>query len=123
MKIREAALRLVPTSVDQVPAHLELKVADLGANPYLLLGSLQVLALAALARSCPCRSWCAVILRALTAQPQPIPGLPRSLAEARMALASSAVLSVAMGELLHGSVLDSIDAEIARCDGLAPRIR
>ena len=116
---REAALRLVPTSADQVPAHLELKVADLGANPYLLLGSLQVLALAALSDVVPL--------------PEPVrgdparadgttaahPRLPQSLAEARTALASSAVLSVAMGELLHGSVLDSIDAEIARCDGLA----
>ena len=114
---REAALRLVPTSLDQVPAHLELKVADLGANPYLLLGALQVLALAALSDVVPL--------------PAPVRGdparadgstaaharLPQSLAEGRTALASSAVLSAAMGELLHGSVLDSIDAEIDRCAG------
>lgn len=36
---REAALRLVPAAADGAPAHLELKVADLAANPYLLLGA------------------------------------------------------------------------------------
>lgn len=117
---REAALRLVPTSGDQVPAHLELKVADLGANPYLLLGSLQVLALAALDDPIPLPApvrgdpACADGTAAAHAR------LPGSLAEGRAALASSAVLSAAMGGLLHGSVLDSIDAEIARCEGLSP---
>lgn len=117
---REAALRLVPTSVDQVPAHLELKVADLGANPYLLLGSLQVLAMAALSEAVP-------LPEPVRGDPARVDGtaaaharLPQSLAEGRTTLASSAVLSAAMGELLHGSVLDSIDAEIARCEGLPP---
>nr|WP_255510840.1 hypothetical protein [Cyanobium sp. LEGE 06113] len=36
---REAALRLIPASAVGEPAHLELKVSDLSANPYLLLGA------------------------------------------------------------------------------------
>jgi glutamine synthetase len=36
---REAALRLVPAAADGVPAHLEIKVSDLSANPYLLVGA------------------------------------------------------------------------------------
>ena len=117
---REAALRLVPTSLDQVPAHLELKVADLGANPYLLLGSLQVLALAALREVLPLPAPVRGDPARADGTSAAHPRLPQSLAEGRTALASSAVLSAAMGELLHGSVLDSIDAEIARCEGLSP---
>ena len=106
--------------MDRVPAHLELKVPDLGANPYLLLGTLQVLALAALSEAVP-------LPAPVCGDPARLDGttaaharLPQSLAEGRTALASSAVLSAAMGELLHGSVLDSIDAEIARCAGWSP---
>ena len=40
---REAALLLIPGAADGAAAHLELKVSDLGANPYLLLGAVQLL--------------------------------------------------------------------------------
>ena len=41
---REAALRLIPTAADGAAAHLELKVVDLAANPYLLLAAVQAVA-------------------------------------------------------------------------------
>ncbi len=50
---REAALRLVPSTSDGAAAHVELKLSDLGSNPYLLLGALQALTLHGLAHPLP----------------------------------------------------------------------
>lgn len=103
---------------DQISAHLEVKSADLGANPYLLMGSLQALAAEALAHPRPL--------------PEPVSGdpvlaqmtdsahrrLPRTLEEALAVFSSSTVLREAMGEHLHSSLLDSVRAEISRCEGM-----
>ncbi|MFM9046547.1 MAG: glutamine synthetase [Cyanobium sp.] len=113
---REAALRLIPSGADGADAHLELKVADLAANPYLLLGALQAVVLDGLERP-----------RSL---PQPVSGdpahlpagqaprLPASLAEAAAAFAANTLLRQAMGEPLHGSLIDSQASEVGRCANL-----
>ena len=115
---REAALRLVPMASDQISAHLEVKSADLGANPYLLMGSLQAVAAEAIAHPRPL--------------PEPVFGdpvlaqttdsahrrLPRTLEEALAVFSSSTVLREAMGEHLHSSLMDSVRAEISRCEGM-----
>ncbi len=114
---REAALRLIPTAADGAAAHLELKVVDLAANPYLLLAAVQAVVEAGLGQARPL--------------PQPIKGdpaslpvdaavrLPASLAEASAAFAASALLREAFGENLHASLLDSQCAEVHRCAGLS----
>ncbi len=114
---REAALRLIPTAADGVAAHLELKVVDLAANPYLLLAAVQALALAGLeqARSLP---------PPVSGDPAHLPAgaavrLPASLAEASAAFAASSLLRLAFGEDLHASLLDSQAAEVRRCAGLS----
>jgi glutamine synthetase len=112
---REAALRLIPTAADGADAHLELKVVDLAANPYLLLAAVQAVALAGLDESHPL--------------PLPVSGdpdhlslgaamrLPASLAEASAAFAASALFRRAFGEELHASLIDSQAAEVRRCAG------
>ena len=112
---REAALRLVPPAADGAPAHLELKVADLAANPYLLLGAVQAMVADGLARARPLPP--PVVgdpagLAAGTAEP-----LPASLAEASAAFAASDLLRRALGEELHGSLGDSQAAEVRRAAG------
>ncbi len=113
---REAALRLIPAGAAGEPAHLELKVADLSANPYLLLGG--VMAVIATALQHP---------RPLPAPVQGDPGrgragltprLPQTLADASAAFEASAPLRQAMGELLHSTVLESRQAEVRRSEAL-----
>ena len=113
---REAALRLIPTAADGAAAHLELKVVDLAANPYLLLAAVQAVALDGLeqARSLP---------PPVSGDPAHLPAgaavrLPASLAEASAAFTASALLRQAFGEDLHASLLDSQAAEVRRCAGL-----
>jgi len=116
---REAALRLIPTAADQADAHLELKVSDLAANPYLLLGSLQALVLDGLQhqRRLP---------PAVVGDPAALPAgevlrLPTSLAEASARFAANPLLRSSMGEALHGSLIDSQAAEVRRCQGMSER--
>jgi glutamine synthetase len=123
---RETALRLVPAAADGAPAHLELKVADLSANPYLLLGALQAVVGDALEQQTPAAAPVAAEL------PLPVVGdparlgegaparLPASLAEASQAFAASTLLRQALGDPLHASLIDSQQAEIRRADGLDP---
>ncbi len=114
MENREAAVRLIPTAIDQSAAHLEIKAVDPTANPYLLLGALQAHVLDALRdqRTLPPEQ---------TGDPallsdHNIPRLPASLVEARMAFERDSVLHEAMGPLLHGSLLDSLAAEIRNAE-------
>ncbi len=114
MENREAAVRLIPTAIDQSAAHLEIKAVDPTANPYLLLGALQAQVLDALRdqRTLPPEQ---------TGDPallsdHNIPRLPASLVEARMAFERDSVLHEAMGPLLHGSLLDSLAAEIRNAE-------
>ncbi len=114
---REAALRLIPAGPAGEPAQLELKVADLSANPYLLLGGVM-----------------AAIGEALR-QPRPLPApvagdpavtaadtarrLPLSLADALVAFRGSPVLREAMGEALHRTVAEAREAEVRRGEELS----
>lgn len=114
---REAALRLVPSGSDGAAAHLELKVADLSANPYLLVGAVLAVALHG--------------LKTPQALPDPVvgdpsrlasppPRLPLDLAQASVAFAASVVLRQAMGEPLHRTLHESQQAEIRRSERLDP---
>lgn len=112
---REAALRLVPALGDGAAAHLELKVVDLAANPYLVLAAVQAVALAGLDEARP-------LPPPVSGDPAQLPAgaalrLPASLAEASAAFAASALLRQAFGEGLHSSLLDSQAAEVRRCAG------
>ena len=114
---REAALRLIPTADDGAAAHLELKVVDLAANPYLLLAAVQAVALAGLQQPRP-------LPPPVSGDPAHLPAglavrLPASLQQASAAFAASAVLRQALGEELHASLLDSQAAEVRRCAGLS----
>jgi glutamine synthetase len=114
---REAALRLIPTAADGAAAHLELKVVDLAANPYLLLAAVQAVALVGLDQARP-------LPPPVSGDPAHLPAgaavrLPASLAEASAAFAASALLRQAFGEDLHTSLLDSQAAEVRRCAGLS----
>jgi glutamine synthetase len=113
---REAALRLVPAAGDGAPAHLELKVADLTANPYLLLGAVLATAAEGLATAYPLSEPVAGDPARLGSEAPP--RLPGCLAEASQAFASSSLLRAALGEALHASVLDSQQAECRRAEGL-----
>jgi len=119
---REAALRLIPTAADGSPAHLELKVADLGANPYLLLGAVLAVVLSGLQRP-GSLAGCPGLPEPVSGDPArgpagSMPRLPTSLAEASSAFAASSLLRQVMGEALHGSLLDSQAAELRRNAGL-----
>ena len=114
---REAALRLIPTALDHCAAHLEIKAADPTTNPYLLLGSLQALVIDAVTHPCPLPD--PIVGDPAAMDPSPV-RLPSSLAEARTAFSQDNVLKTAMGELLHGSLLDSFAAEIQCVEDLAP---
>jgi len=116
---RETALRLIPWAGDGAPSHLELKICDLTANPYLLLGGLQAAVLEGFERpqplsppvsGDPAYGSCGQVRR-----------LPSCLEDASAAFASSAMLQAAMGPSLHGSLLDSQAAEVRRCAGLSPQ--
>jgi glutamine synthetase len=77
---RETALRLVPSGADGGSAHLEIKVCDLAATPYLLLGAVQSVVLKGLEHPLPLpqpvRDDPAVL------SPGEVPRLPRCLADA-----------------------------------------
>ena len=114
---REAALRLIPTAMDHCAAHLEIKAVDPTTNPYLLLGALQALVIHAVANPSPLPAPVVGDPAGMTVPPA---RLPSSLAEARTALEDDQVLISAMGDLLHGSLLDSFASEIHRVENLPP---
>lgn len=110
---REAALRLIPSAADGAEAHLELKVCDAAANPYLLLGVIQAVLRHGLAEPRPLPPPLSGDPAALP--PGRVPRLPTTLREASARFAASELLRQAMGEALHGSLLDSQAAEVGRC--------
>ena len=111
---REAALRLIPTAADGVSAHLELKVADLAANPYLFLGAVQAVAWQAIQQ--PAKPLPAAVVGDPALLPDGLAKrLPINLTEASAAFAASELLQKSMGLLLHSSLVDSQKAEIKRC--------
>jgi glutamine synthetase len=112
---REAALRLVPAGGGE-PGHLELKVADLSANPYLLVGSVLAMAQNALQQPRvlpPPLSGDPVAASAAVA-----PRLPQTLSEAVRAFEASPVLREVMGEALQRTVAEARQAEVRRSDPL-----
>ncbi len=119
---REAALRLVPAAADGSPAHLELKVADAAANPYLLMGAVLALVELGLGRAQPLQP---PLPPPVVGDPAGLgaaapPRLPATLAEASAAFAASQPLRQAMGELLHATVLETQRAEQRRAAALGP---
>jgi glutamine synthetase len=117
---REAALRLVPAATDGSPAHLELKVADAAANPYLLMGAVLALLEAGLGRPLPVQP---PLPPPVAGDPARLgaaapPRLPASLAEASAAFAGSSLLQAALGNVLHASVLETQRAEQRRAAAL-----
>ena len=116
---REAALRLIPAAADGAAAHLELKVCDLAANPYLLLGAVQAVLRDGLERQPPLP-----LPPPFSGDPAALPPgqasrLPARLAEAAAAFAASPLLRQALGEPLHASLVDSQAAELQRAAGLS----
>ncbi|MGA1304191.1 MAG: glutamine synthetase [Cyanobium sp.] len=114
---REAALRLIPSAADGADAHLELKMADLAANPYLLLGAVQAVVLDGLKRP-------RLLPDPVSGDPAHLPSeqaprLPSTLAEAAAAFAASPQLRQAMGEALHASLIDSQLSELSRSAALS----
>ncbi|MEB3332116.1 MAG: glutamine synthetase [Synechococcaceae cyanobacterium] len=114
---REAALRLIPSGGDGAAAHLELKVADLAANPYLLVGA--VLAVLREGAAAP-RALSDPVVGDPAALAAPPPRLPLDLAAASSAFAASTLLQGAMGERLHRTLLESQQAELRRGERLDP---
>lgn len=114
---REAALRLIPSGGDGAAAHLELKVADLAANPYLLVGAVLAVLREGLATPCALPDPVVGDPASLAAPPA---RLPRDLAGASAAFAASTVLRAAMGEALHRTLLETQQAEIRRGERLDP---
>ncbi|MCS5699268.1 glutamine synthetase [Cyanobium sp. FGCU-52] len=114
---REAALRLVPTEGDGVDAHLELKTADLAANPYLLLGALQALVQDGLRNPQPLPD---PVLGDPALLAEPPERLPLDLAAASAAFAASLPLRQAMGPLLHDTLVAGQQAEVRRAAALDP---
>ncbi|MCT0248131.1 glutamine synthetase family protein [Synechococcus sp. CS-205] len=113
---REAALRLVPAAGGE-PGHLEIKVADLSANPYLLVGGVLAVLLDALQRP-------RVLPPPLSGDPSAAPAaeaprLPRTLTEAVRAFETSPVLRDAMGEALQRTVVEARLSEVRRSEPLA----
>ncbi|MFN8125950.1 MAG: glutamine synthetase family protein [Candidatus Nanopelagicales bacterium] len=109
---REAPLRLIPGGAP-VRASLEIKCADLVANPYLFVGSALALALSGLREPNPL--------------PEPVvgdpadgdhPRLPAALGAAVDRFRADEVLRTALGEQLHRTVAENRDAEVRRAASL-----
>ena len=105
---REAARRLVPKAADGTPASLELKTADLSANPYLLMGGLAAAVLASTGAS---RRLSAPVVGDPALLAQPPERVPTDMATGVAALESSEMLRVAMGDDLHRTLVESRQAE------------
>ena len=114
---REAALRLVPAAPDGVPPHLELKIADLSANPYLLVGAVAAVVREALATP---RSLAPPVEGDPSRHPQPPQRLPQDLQAATAAFQASGLLRLAMGDLLHRTLVEARQAELRRSAELSP---
>ena len=92
-----------------------MKAVDPTTNPYLLLGALQALVIDAVANPLPLPDPC-VGDPATCVNSSDLQRLPDTLAEARQAFEADDVLLNAMGLVLHGSLLDSMTAEIKRVE-------
>jgi glutamine synthetase len=114
---REAALRFVSGAVDERAelANVEVKCADLTANPYLLLGALIAAGLAGVdagATLPPQVTGDPALLDDAGREASGVRRLPRSLADAVAALEKSALLREALGDPMFEAVLAVRRAEI-----------
>ncbi|CAK6694466.1 Glutamate--methylamine ligase [Synechococcus sp. CBW1107] len=116
---REAALRLVPAGGGE-SGHLELKVADLSANPYLLAGAVLAVVQDALRR--PQSLPPPLTGDPAAATPAEAPRLPQTLTEAVRAFKASPLLREAMGERLQLTVAEARWAEVRRSDALTDEV-
>jgi glutamine synthetase len=113
---RAAALRICPvfaprTQEDVARAfHLEFRVCDAAASPYLALGALVFAGADGLAREL-----------ALPERPEPAPPLPRSLAEALEGMEKSGAVQRWLGPLFLEAYLRHKRSELAHVTGLDPR--
>jgi len=122
---RETAIRLITGMVGHrdTSANVEVKSADLAANPYLLLSALIAAGVAGMEQGSP-------LPPEVTGDParfdpeelqrRGIRRLPQSLAEATEEFAGSAVLKAALGPVLHDAVVAVRRGEVARTAELAP---
>lgn len=111
---REAAVRLIPAAADGGAGQLELKVADLAANPYLLIGAVVAALADGLAQPRPLPAPVAGDPGGLA---DPPPRLATSLAEASAAFCASSLLRAALGDPLHSAIAGSQAAELRRAVG------
>ena len=114
---REAALRLVPSVKDLSDAHLELKVADATANPYLLVGSVMAIVYDGLVK------YRHHLDPPIVGDPSKQKGLekkllPKNLNESKEYFLRNHILKRSMGPNLHSTLVESMEAEERRCQYL-----
>jgi glutamine synthetase len=122
---RESALRVVTGMVGnrERAANLEVKCADLAANPYLLVAGVLAAGLDGTARSLALPEEIVGDPAALDpgeAEKRGIRRLPTSLPDAIEAFEASSLPQAAYGDLIVDAVLAVRRGEAARCEGLAP---
>jgi glutamine synthetase len=122
---RESALRVVTGMVGnrERAANLEVKCADLAANPYLLVAGVLAAGLDGTARSLTLPEEITgdpAALEPAEAEKRGIRRLPTSLPEAIAAFAGSPLPAAAYGDLIVDAVLAVRRGEAARCVGLDP---
>ena len=125
LETRESAVRLVTGTIGQRDhsANAEVKVADLAANPYLLLGALVAAGLAGVERGLtlpPPITGDPAALGAEERERRGIARLPATPAESIAAFRGSALLRAALGPVLADAVVAVREGEAARTDGLTP---
>jgi glutamine synthetase len=122
---RESAVRLVTGTVGnrERAANLEVKCADLAANPYLALAGVLAAGLAGLERQAPLGEPVTGDPARFDEQEQRRRGvrrLPLTLSEALAEFEASSVLTAALGELLTAAVVTVRSGEQTRASGLTP---
>jgi glutamine synthetase len=120
---RESALRVVTGMVGnrERAANLEVKCADLAANPYLLIAGVLAAGLDGAARSLTLPEEITgdpAALDPAEAEKRGVQRLPTSLADAIEAFARSPLPPTAYGDLVVDAVLAVRRGESARCEGL-----
>jgi glutamine synthetase len=120
---RESALRVVTGMVGnrERAANLEVKCADLAANPYLLIAGVLAAGLDGAARSLTLPEEITgdpAALDPAEAEKRGVQRLPTSLADAIEAFARSPLPPAAYGDLVVDAVLAVRRGEAARCEGL-----
>jgi glutamine synthetase len=122
---RESALRVVTGMVGnrERAANVEVKCADLAANPYLLVAGVLAAGLEGITRGLTLPEEITgdpAGLDPAEAEKRGVRRLPTSLPEAVEAFAASSLPKAAFGDLVVDAVLTVRRGEAARCEGLDP---